>query len=203
MLVRVGSSCNMSDLWSLLGSTTSDVGPGSVHWVESDMRQLMKLTCLNKEPRWPLPAVQVCISQYLPCCSLLPRIALGFNKHLKLIIKNVPWYYIQGFLLVPPLKSLSVSPVSRFWYLELVHQIFRIYLEFQDMMRNLKKKKNLSSLEEYLQNFIVDQGDIFLSLDFDDVLLDFDLEHCLLPVCVCHCLRRDQHWNIEDEDGRQ
>ena len=70
-------------------------------------------------------------------------------------------------------------------------------------MQNLKKKKNLSSLEEYLQNFIVDQGDIFLSLDFDDVLLDFDLKHSLLPVCVRNCLRREQKLDFEDGDGGQ
>ena len=44
-----------SDTWSVLGFT-------------------MRLTFLNRGPRWPSPAVQVCISQCLPCYFLLPGI---------------------------------------------------------------------------------------------------------------------------------
>ena len=64
----------------------------------------------------------------------------------------------------------------------------------QDLIKNLSPK-NLN-----LQNFIVDQGDILLSLDFDDVLLDFDFKHRLLPVCIRHCLKRKQFSNVENEN---
>ena len=46
---------------------------------------------------------------------------------------------------------------------------------------------------EYLQDFIVNQGDIFLSLDFDDIFLDFNFQHRFLPVCICHCLEIEKH----------
>ena len=47
------------------------VGEGPV-W--SDIRSGRKLTCPNRELRWPLPAVPACISQCLPCFFLLPEI---------------------------------------------------------------------------------------------------------------------------------
>ena len=51
-----------------------------------------KLTCLSREPHWPELAAQVCISQCLPCCFLLPEIIFFFaniaNCDLKTSMQN-------------------------------------------------------------------------------------------------------------------
>ena len=103
------------------------------------MGRTILLTCLNTKPRWPLLVVEVCISQYQPCSSLLP----GRLKYVK--------------------KKFGG--------------------ENQCLIR-IKKEQY-----KYLQDFVVDLRNIFLSLHLDDIFLDLDLKHCLLSVCVRHCLR--------------
>ena len=52
---------------------------------------------------------------------------------------------------------------------------------------------------KYLQDFVVDLRDIFLSLHLDDIFLDLDLKHCLLSVGIGHGLERkpDSDYKIE------
>ena len=49
---------------------------------------------------------------------------------------------------------------------------------------------NKKKQDKYLQDFVVDLRNIFLSLHLDDIFLDLDLKHCLLSVRIGHGLER-------------
>ena len=53
--------------------------------------------------------------------------------------------------------------------------------------------------DKYLQDFVVDLRNIFLSLHFDDIFLDLDLKHCLLSVGIGHGLERKPYSDYENE----
>ena len=52
---------------------------------------------------------------------------------------------------------------------------------------------------KYLQDFVVDLRNIFLSLHLYDIFLDLDLKHCLLSVRIGHGLERKPYSNYENE----
>ena len=51
---------------------------------------------------------------------------------------------------------------------------------------------------KYLQDFVVDLRDIFLSLHLYDIFLDLDLKHCLLSVGIGHSLREEPYSDYEN-----
>ena len=52
---------------------------------------------------------------------------------------------------------------------------------------------------KYLQDFVVDLRNIFLSLHLYDIFLDLDLKHCFLPVGIGHGLERKPYSDYENE----
>ena len=52
------------------------------------------LTLLSREPYWPPPAVEVCISQYQPCCFPLPWNTNGKFNNTTIIIVLLLLYRI-------------------------------------------------------------------------------------------------------------
>ena len=57
---------------------------------------------------------------------------------------------------------------------------------------------NKKKQDKYLQDFVVDLRNIFLSLHFDDIFLDLDLKHCLLSVGIGHSLGREPYSDYEN-----
>ena len=53
--------------------------------------------------------------------------------------------------------------------------------------------------DKYLQDFVVDLRNIFLSLHLYDIFLDLDFEHCLLSVGIGYSLRREPYSDYENE----
>ena len=51
---------------------------------------------------------------------------------------------------------------------------------------------------KYLQDFVVDLRNIFLSLHLYDIFLDLDLKHCLLSVGIGHSLREEPYSDYEN-----
>ena len=56
---------------------------------------------------------------------------------------------------------------------------------------------NKKEQDKYLQDFVVDLRNIFLSLHFDDIFLDLDFKHCLLSVGIGHSLREEPYSDYE------
>ena len=52
---------------------------------------------------------------------------------------------------------------------------------------------------KYLQDFVVDLRNIFLSLHLYDIFLDLDLKHCLLSVGIRYSLERKSYSDYENE----
>ena len=58
--------------------------------------------------------------------------------------------------------------------------------------------ENKKEQYKYLQDFVVDLRNIFLSLHFDDIFLDLDLKYCLLSVGIGHSLREEPYSDYEN-----
>ena len=57
---------------------------------------------------------------------------------------------------------------------------------------------NKKEQDKYLQDFVVDLRNIFLSLHLYDIFLDLDLKHCLLSVGIGHSLREEPYSDYEN-----
>ena len=57
---------------------------------------------------------------------------------------------------------------------------------------------NKKKQDKYLQDFVVDLRNIFLSLHLYDIFLDLDLKHRLLSVGIGHSLREEPYSDYEN-----
>ena len=58
--------------------------------------------------------------------------------------------------------------------------------------------ENKKEQYKYLQDFVVDLRNIFLSLHLYDIFLDLDLKHRLLSVGIGHSLREEPYSDYEN-----